>query len=299
MLAYGGNLSVKDSLIFNADPINLENLNDSSDIDASVFGNNVTLNGFENNNKKLVDNYAFNFDGVNDYITIPYDSSNSIENGFTYEFYGKINSGGTSYKSSGEIYNFEYAGIFGLWNGNENEQAKLRFGMNIDEEVITAFKYNWGFANWDLDYYGSFSRDSMNKWNQYINLSEYGENMNLKEEFYFSIVIDANNLTQVVYLNGKKLASGDFSEEYWNRFIKNDLSTLTTFCLGRCSGDHEGYWHYSDASVYSLRLYNRPLSDSEVIANYNATVSYRNILLNGGEASTDGDTKGEDLNNIN
>jgi hypothetical protein len=299
MLAYGGNLSVKDSLIFNADPINLENINSNSNIDSSIFGDNVTLHGFENNDINLVDNYAFNFDGVDDYITIPYDSSNSIENGFTYEIFGKINSEGTSYNSNGVAYNNWFSGMFCLWNGNEKKQAKLRFGAILENSSISCFEYNLGWIS-GLNYYGSFtSPNYYNNWGQYLELSNYGETINFKDEFYLTIVVDMNNLIQTFYLNGEKLDSGDLSRKYVNNFLNNDLPNLNTFCLGRSSMHDDGYWHYSDASVYSLRLYNRPLSDSEVTANYNSTVSYRNILLNGGEASTGGDTEGEDLSNIN
>ena len=55
---------------------------------------------------------------------------------------------------------------------------------------------------------------------------------------------------------------------------------------------------YFFGSIYCCRLYNKPLTEAEMIANYNATVSYHNILVNGGNAVTSGQTGGENLENI-
>ena len=55
---------------------------------------------------------------------------------------------------------------------------------------------------------------------------------------------------------------------------------------------------YVKEKIYSIRVYNKFLSDEECTANYNATGSYHNILVNGGNASTGGNTGVEDFGNI-
>lgn len=89
------------------------------------------------------------------------------------------------------------------------------------------------------------------------------------------------------------------SENYYKDFIEKELPNLNTYILGRCSMDDEGNWHYTNCEIYSLRLYNRSFEENEVLANYNATVAYHDILVNNGNASTGGTTGGEDLDNIN
>jgi hypothetical protein len=56
--------------------------------------------------------------------------------------------------------------------------------------------------------------------------------------------------------------------------------------------------NYGQMDFYSIRLYNTPLSTQEIQANYNTTVSYHNILVNGGNAETGGNTGGSDLENV-
>lgn len=39
-----------------------------------------------------------------------------------------------------------------------------------------------------------------------------------------------------------------------------------------------GYWHYSKMNAYSIKMYNRGLSEQEVKENYNKAVAYHNTL---------------------
>ena len=71
----------------------------------------------------------------------------------------------------------------------------------------------------------------------------------------------------------------DRKNQYWKNFIDNELPNLTTFCLGRSSMTDDGNWLYSDTSTYALRLYNRGLTEEEVMKNYIATTTYRNSIV--------------------
>ena len=74
---YGDNLAVKDSLILNADPINMDN--------NSPWGEGVTAYGIE-------EGYGWN--GADDYIEVYPSSELNIKNELTFEFYGKSDSTG-------------------------------------------------------------------------------------------------------------------------------------------------------------------------------------------------------------
>ena len=54
---------------------------------------------------------------------------------------------------------------------------------------------------------------------------------------------------------------------------------------------------YVGESIYSIRVYNRFLSEDELTANYNASVSYHNILVGGGAADNN-NTGGTDLDEL-
>ncbi len=83
-----------------------------------------------------------------------------------------------------------------------------------------------------------------------------------------------------MYLNGEKLYEGGYNKKQWEYFINNRLDSLKYFCIGRCSMSHEGYWHYSKMNAYTLRLYNKALSESQVKDNYKKSVTYHeNISL--------------------
>ena len=43
---------------------------------------------------------------------------------------------------------------------------------------------------------------------------------------------------------------------------------------------YDGWWHYSNLNVYSLKLYNRALNEQEIKENYDKTIAYHNILQN-------------------
>ncbi len=86
-LGYGMNLAVKDNIVLNLDPINMENEETWGDVNLYGFNgvekdeNGNVISGFSGN--------SFNFDGVDDYIEIYTDESFTDE-GITIETYGKL-----------------------------------------------------------------------------------------------------------------------------------------------------------------------------------------------------------------
>ena len=75
------NLAIKEGLLLNVDPINMENENS--------WGNGVTLKGVQEGDGYGYNGDAILFDGVDDYIEIYADTP--ISEGLTFEFYGKSN----------------------------------------------------------------------------------------------------------------------------------------------------------------------------------------------------------------
>ncbi|MBR2289523.1 MAG: hypothetical protein IJ867_02680 [Clostridia bacterium] len=324
MMSYKSTLAVGDSLIFNADPSVIEEKNTDS------FGKNVELNGYRDDLSDCFTNSYFIFDGVDDCINLSV-SDVDLTKGFTYEIYGKLNGIGKHYLIDGEevyrveqfgdkAYPYYFDGFFGLWNGNEKEQARLRFGLfwnridlGKDDEGkqvyqfngVEEFVWNWGLdkvsmtADKENEYYHYVNEGfapSSAPWNHYLVLDNYDLSLDIGEDFSFAICVDAQNLKQTAYFNGVKIDEGEMVKSNWDNWCnaEENLPSIKKITLGRCSQRAEGWWNYLCANVYSLRLYNRGLSESEEIANYNATVSYHQFLVNNGVASTGGEIKGED-----
>ena len=275
-LKYGMNLGVTDSLILNLDPTILEDGN--KDIIENQMGKNIELINFDWNNESGITKKSFNFDGVNDYIKIAYDSVEEKEqlaqNGFTFEFYGILD-GGTSYKNDNSIYDTGYKGIFCYWNGNEKQGAKLRFGIDYN---INALKWNAGLGQFVSDY-------SENKFPHNILYKDIYE----KKKVYYTVTLNCNEIysenqdeyyNATCYKDGKKVYEGKYNKKSWNHFVTYDLSSLNYFCVGRSSMTEDGYWHYSKMNAYALRLYSRGLTEQEVKENYNKSVAYYDSIIN-------------------
>ena len=275
-LSYKTAVGTTDGLIFNLDPSVIENAT-KENINEKL-GSNVELMNFDWNKDSGLTKKSFNFDGVNDYIKIKYDNEEEknilAQNGFTFEFYGTYN-GGTSYNEKNEVVdNNGYKGLFCYWNGNEKEQASLRFGINnygknifwnakVGIMGVEALKsdYSHPKAPWNIIYPET-------------------EKIQSNKEVYFTITLNCtqNNYIHTLYANGEKLYEGNFNNIYWNNFVKDDLQKLKYFCIGRSSMDNNGCWHYSKMNAYSIKLYNRGLSAEEVKDNYNKAVAYHNAL---------------------
>lgn len=274
-LSYKTAVGTIDGLIFNLDPSVIENAT-KENINEKL-GSNVELMNFDWNKDSGLTKKSFNFDGVNDYIKIKYDNEEKnilAQNGFTFEFYGTYN-GGTSYNEKNEVVdNNGYKGLFCYWNGNEKEQASLRFGINNYGKNIF---WNAKVGIMGVDALKSDYSHPKAPWNI---IYPETEKIQSNKEVYFTITLNCtqNNYIHTLYANGEKLYEGNFNNIYWNNFVKDDLQKLKYFCIGRSSMDNNGCWHYSKMNAYSIKLYNRGLSAEEVKDNYNKAVAYHNAL---------------------
>ena len=173
------------------------------------------------------------------------------------------------------------------------QQAKFRFGFY---NSYNAFSWSLVLNNKGKDlsrWFGPQSRDSGTPWNQ---TSAKGS-VKYNEDIYLVIIIDPNNksqksgeifdgtefsskdcIKQDIYLNDDKLIDGWLNKDLWDTSLVENLDTLNKFCLGRCSMSRSGEWCYSHMSAYSLRFYNRALTDDEINANREKTIEYHKIL---------------------
>ena len=230
-LSYKTAVGTTDGLIFNLDPSVIENAT-KENINEKL-GSNVELMNFDWNKDSGLTKKSFNFDGVNDYIKIKYDNEEEknilAQNGFTFEFYGTYN-GGTSYNEKNEVVdNNEYKGLFCYWNGNEKEQASLRFGINNYGKNIF---WNAKVGIMGVDALKSDYSHPKAPWNI---IYPETEKIQSNKEVYFTITLNCtqNNYIHTLYANGEKLYEGNFNNIYWNNFVKDDLQKLKYFCIGR------------------------------------------------------------------
>ena len=314
-------LAVDDHLIFNADPSTMEKYNNLNAAEKANFDIDKELgegikfhgyftdkngNGFQDEDEptdlsKAFTATSFKFDGYDDHITFPYDGSTDLKYGFTFEFYG-ILTGKSSHWNYGEIDSTtgyyksvsdkaSFNGLLVLKHDAYSGSTGLRFGFYPRTGKIWRLQYNYGGKE---DVVGEPDGWTTEKYpyNHYITVEDYDFNFN--EPIYFSIVLSPEMNSQTVYKDGKKILNSFLNKlNYDTYFQGNSLSDITEIAIGTCSMESSTWWHFPEMDCYSMRLYNRDLTESEVLANYNATVSYHDFLENGGKAETGGETGGD------
>lgn len=161
--------------------------------------------------------------------------------------------------------------MFCYWNGIESKQALARFGL-FGNRIV------WNTGSAGTEAVSDYSQNN-SPWNII-----YPETEEIKkdEELYFTISINCTgeSYTHTLYANGNKLYEGKYNKLCWDHFVNVQLSSLKYFCIGRSSMAYDGWWHYSNLNVYSLKLYNRALNEQEIKENYDKTIAYHNILQN-------------------
>ncbi len=85
------------------------------------------------------------------------------------------------------------------------------------------------------------------------------------------------------YIDGKKLFSGGYGAKDWDDYVSNQLNDAKYYLIGKQHGGRssssQGFLTvYGGLSSYAVRLYNRGLSDDEILENYNKSVAYRETL---------------------
>ena len=240
-LSYGDELAVTEGLVFNVDSNNIDNN------DLTTWGEGVSLHGFENN--ATTTSKGLEFDGIDDYVE--FKSTADYSKGFTLSFYG-ISNNGKYFFSKQKENNVAYSCRFALYN-------KLEF--NTSKKMANS---KWSIApgndNGILAIPCSYT---------------------LGEIIYFDLTFDAEKNEFKLYKNNEFIDSDIVDERYWHgedggRQIFED-DTISCY-LGRgYGGSIGGTWIYAETTIYSLRLYNRPLNEDELKSNYDKTIAEHNI----------------------
>ena len=262
ILTSTGSLAVKDSLAFNADP-------GSMDGSASSWGD-AKLYGFSGNveeNGKVISGWtkdAFITDGIDDYVELS-KSGLDFSKGYTIECFCKIPNIYAN-KSQSHVFakGVDYTtGIsVGLW-GNEVSSTGYK----------NTFWFGYqGHRSWSVDF------DSLNN-----------------KDMYIVIKGDANNPRGDCYVDNVKLSIKTTGSNTWENYLKILNDSNKGFIFGKGT-DSTGV-DYTKMYLYSIRVYTRNLSQDEMLANYNATLAYHDILKNGGEADNE-NTGGEGFDSV-
>lgn len=288
-LSYKSTLAVNEGLVFNMDATNVSN-------EQEDWGKNVSLYYYDDTKYDTIqkrkeeyekqskyesvtefdgydrrkpsdlkdfidsDNKAFKFDGKN-YIEIYNENGFDFSKGFTIEFYGKIDKKINGATDS----NVPFIGIVGLWTGKYKDICKMRLG-NANNTYLLYSLNNGGTKN-----KGSWSITENAPWNQY-----YMWNFFEKEQ-YITVEFEPKNNSrtiQRIYVDGKLLAEGWIEECYWKSFIEMNKS-LKYIEVGRCNMTSASNWCYMNGICYATRIYNKTISQEEIISNYNKTKLYR------------------------
>ena len=264
--------------------------NDKKTFDTSKLGEGIKFYGYYDADGKLdlsqaFTNSSFIFDGVDDYVELPYNNSNGFENGFTFEFYGQIKGIGRRL-DSGNIKDKDLeadgrytCGLMHIYGPNDTDSNfwGARFGCRCREDHTDLIYFTlcdssskWVKSNVDKK---GWSNDTY-KWMQYADLSN-----DFNKDLYFTIVYDAMNNVEVLYRDGNEEKKDEIDHLYWNCFLEHIDKTEKMLSIGRVADSTYLNWLYSDFECYSMKVYRRALNETEVLKNYNASVDYHNYLV--------------------
>ena len=244
-LSVGDDLAVEDGLVFNVDSNNMNNSN------LSTWGEGVSLHGFDNNTGTTSD--GLEFDGIDDYVE--FKSTANYSKGFTLSFYG-IKYNGNHFFSKQKEYDVGYSCRFDL--------LRNIFQFNTSK--------NRADSKWSKE-------DDVNN-----GILDIPCSYSFGDIAYFDLTFDASTNKFKLYENNELIDSDVVNDEYWHgenggeQIFEDDAISCY---LGRAyvgvGGPNEANWIYSKSTIYTLRLYNRPLNESELKSNYDKTVAAHTI----------------------
>ena len=244
----------------------------------SVDNNNI---GYDRQKSNNIENYldketgAFKFNG-NNYIEIKNNNGFDFSKGITFEYYGKITGqvAATVTKDENAIWN-TWCGLFGFWNGNYKNQCTTRFGFINNLLVYTL--QSGGVEKYEPC--GEWASPDGDAWNQKKNLGNV-----LNKDIYVAISIDNNGEDRItqsihIYMDGQSYHySGWLLKEYYEKFNEH-VKKLNYLELGRCTYGKASNWGYLKGLCYSLRIYDKSLSQEEVQANYDVTTAFHKYII--------------------
>ena len=249
---YGDNLAVKDGLILNADPINMENENS--------WGEGVTVYGINEGDGYGWKGTEFKLDGINDYIEVYPSKDMNIETGFTFEFYAKSDS----------VY---VTMLCKTLKGNTDPKVflnKFRTAWNNMTETGNGFQCCMSMRDCESDWKRS---ESAEHWIKKDNIGT----MNSEKGGYLTMTADIKNNIITLYWNGDIVGATTCSHQW---MIDGGLTDNTIpFTIGLQVGGDSYQEVYSQIDIYACRLYNKVLTIDEVKDNYTKTVDYHNMLV--------------------
>ena len=261
-LAYGSNLAVTDGLIFNLDPLNMEDSDSWGE--TQLYGFSGTETDEDGNVISGFSGSDFNFDGVDDYIEINSDADFS-EDGLTIEMYGKIDekniSLGAFYKGpeSASKYAFKYGIGYGTGTCDCTQgMNKLMLLGTFYQGIATGSKYQCD--TWSNDFHIFFDDEGYQGGEGYVTFS-------LKDNGSFYVLLD-----------GKKVAEDKFDSDYVDHYKEYLSNKNYSIIIGKNAIADK--FEYISMKTYAIRIYNKALSEEEAIENYNKTVASRIILEN-------------------
>ena len=251
-LSYKSSLAVTDGLIFNADPLNMS--------DANSWGDGVKLYGFDDENETGgYEENALVFDGVNDYITI--DGNLNVSNEITLEFYGNTENFGNN--------TYSFVPFFSAYNGRYADLNGLCMRLFSLQKRFAVTNFGFGASCGNSEVWEN--EDAQHN-------IKIPYNVELNQDVMFTVTYDHNSLTYKLFANGTIVKEAKLDKAYWENFRDNDIPAIQYFQIGR------GTWNWITENfkgkMYSARIYNKVLSDDEVLENYNKTVIYHNVLEN-------------------
>ena len=257
-LAYGSNLAVTEGLVFNLDPLNMEDSDSWGD--AQLHGFSGTETDEEGNVVSGFSGTDFNFDGVDDCIEIN-STADFSNDGITIEIYGSILADNSSYL--GAIYK----------GPREGAQEAFKFGIGNGSCDCMQGNYKYILSG---TFYQGIPTGTKYQCQSYVN----DFHIPLKNEVYggesyvtFSLKDDGSFYVLSV---GEKIAEDKFNADYVENYKTYLANTEYPIIIGANTWADDIY--FQKMKAYAIRIYNKALTEEEAIENYEKTVASRVIL---------------------
>ncbi len=308
LLTSEDSVGVQGGLLLNFDPRAVtDGVANNEKAIKEVMGNNVTLYNFDYNQESGFYDGCLWLDGVNDYITVECgtdeDKQELIENGFTVEITGNIETG-ISYKKTNGIYNnvgnCSLGGICFYGNHNSEQYSDFRFYLDdrYDGTLLWTINgasrkqkapsdYSFHNAVHNIAYPFRVSKIEEEVSNFVITLNpkiiKECDNEEGKLDDGSTFVKTGKYIKASLWSKGELILSSDVAIAQWETFTTNTINDCNEFVIG---------FYYTNANfgtgpcftkmkLKSLRVYNRALRENEIAKNWLTDETYEKIINHG------------------